>query len=285
VRLDVAGRHPLLKRGPQIEDDGGTGLTIDMSGMTFASPLDLTAVAALADQAARRDQPVTLVRPTDGGVDAYVERMNLYEQLDPRVGVSEAQPAGPRNDQKDVLVEIERVLCPKEASALGRRFADVATKQGFGPAVPGLFRASGELLDNAATHGHSDGGAFAAAQFDTGETSQRQGFEVAVCDTGVGVRSHLGQRHKRATTDRAALEYAALARITGTDDTGRGWGLHDVDQYVGHRAQAALVVASGDTAIYTSQRDGLLMKKVTPLATPIEGTWIWLRVRLPKHAS
>jgi hypothetical protein len=282
VHLDVCGRHPLLTRGPVVDDDGLSGLTIDMSGLTFASPLDLTAVAALADQAARRDQQVTLIRPVDTGVEAYVERMDLYEQLDPRTTVTASAPAGPRSDQGHVLVEVGRVATTAEASAIGTRFAGVATNQGFGSAVPGLFRALGELLDNAATHGRSEGGAFAAAQFYTGKTSRRQGFELAVCDTGVGVREHLGQRHRRAT-DQAALELATLAKITGTDDPGRGYGLHDVVQYVGRHAQAAFVLASGGTAVYTSQRGGLLMKTVTAMSTPIEGTWAWLRVRLPIH--
>lgn len=281
MRLDVTGRLPLLKHGPQVEDDGRRELTIDLSRLHFASPLDLAAVAALAEVAIQHGQPVTMIRPEDPGVDAYVARMDLYICLDPRVRISGDALAVEKSARTDVLVEVGRIRSAQAASEMGERFANIAKQQGFGNAVPGLFRALGELLDNAATHGQSEAGAFAAAQFYTGATSDRQGLELAVCDTGVGVRQHLNQHRQRFTTDRTALDRAVLAPITGTDEHGRGWGLSDVVQYVGAHERAAFVIASGSSALYTSQRDGLISRRLTALATPIEGTWVWLRVRLP----
>src|SRR4051812_16958194 len=98
MRLDVCGRHPLLQRGPVVEDDGTGRLTVDMSGMTFASPLELTAVAAISERAVQRGVLVEVRRSEHPWVDAYVERMDLYRRLDPAVQVGSARDAGVRKD-------------------------------------------------------------------------------------------------------------------------------------------------------------------------------------------
>jgi anti-anti-sigma regulatory factor len=272
---------PLLRAGPRPADDGESTVTIDMTGLTFVSPLDLTAIAAIADAAILRGQSVRLICPADASVASYIERMDLLTQFDARVSV-EAQPAaGARADSTQVLVELTRVTSSDAASVLGSSFGDLAEAQ-FGSGALALFKCLGELLDNAASHGKSLGGGFAAAQYYTGTTSGRHGLELAVSDNGAGVLGHLGRRYKNLATDRAALEAAVRGPVSGLAETGRGWGLHDIVQLTGAASRAAFVLASGQTALYKSQRDGRLVTKLTPLAAPIEGTWAWLRVRLPK---
>lgn len=282
VLLEAAGRHPLLTHGPVLTEDGSNLLTIDMRRLKFASPFDLAATAAVADAAIDR-QPVRVLLPDADDVASYVVRMNLLEVLHDTVTVVGVVPTGPRKPLDSVLVELTRITSPDDAQRVGGAFAGIVLEQ-FGDAARSVFRATGELLDNAVSHGRSAGGAFAAVQYYTGATSGREGLEFAICDNGIGVLNHLrhNQRYAGITTSRQALKKAVKEKVSGVDPD-RGYGLFDVVKIIGSLDLASLVIASGDASLFKRQADGRLITEEKRMTSPIGGTWAWLRVRLPRR--
>ncbi len=281
--LRLAGRHPLLSDGPVMLDDGAPSLTVDMSQLQFASPLDLCALAAIVDAQAEQSE-VTLAMPTDPDVARYLSRMNLISNLPDNVVVVGDTPVGDRRPLDTMLVELTRVAEPADAERVGERFRRVALAQ-FGGAASQLFRAMGELLDNAVSHGSHPGVAFASAQYYSGTTSGRHGLEVAICDNGIGVLRHLrrNERYARISTSKAALSAALREGVSGVvEEPERGFGLFDVVRIVGSLDLASLVLASGDASLFKRRRNERFVTDEKALITPIDGTWAWLRVRLPK---
>lgn len=279
--MKLSGRLPLLTRGPQLIDDGGDALTIDLSELEFASPLELTGTAAIAQRHISEGRNVEVTPPSRPDIASYVRRMDLFTESS-YVGarVIDTKPLDYRQDQSSVLLELRRVTTPAEAEDVATWFANVAEDR-FGLGSLALH-ALGELLDNATTHGDSKVGAFVAAQFYSGRTSRRPGLELAVCDAGIGVLAHLtgNPKHAHIATSAEALHAALQPGISGTDQP-RGFGLHDVLRYIGRQDMSGLILASGDAAIHRRIRQGQDTDLRTRLASPIAGTWAWLRVRLP----
>jgi hypothetical protein len=266
-----------------VADDGSEVFTIDLRRLTFASPLDLAGVAALAEHHAVSGS-VRLQLPTDEAVTSYLGRMNLLDNLPGQVSLEGPVPGGDRRALDKILVEVSRVTSAEDAEGMWARFGDIALTH-FGESAKLVFKATGELLGNAVTHGSQPGAVITAAQYYSGKTSGRGGLEVAICDTGVGVLRHLRRnpRFARITTSTAALRVAFQAGASGVaEDKDRGFGLADVLQLVGRLDLASLILASGDCALFKRWNGRLLLTQETRLITPIEGTWAWLRVRLPR---
>jgi hypothetical protein len=281
VLLRLLGRSPLLTTRIEPVDDGDEALTLDLSGLTFASPLDLTGIAALALAHRRTGALVRLMAPVDAGSAAYVQRMDLFRTLGDEVEVLGTMPPDDRSDQSNVLLELRRVPGVAEANDVAAWFGSTAQRM-FGELETTPFHMFGELLDNACSHGWSEAGAFAAAQFYTGVTSGRPGLELAICDAGVGVLNHLrrDERHRDLATHASALHRAFDEKTSGA---GRhGWGLHEVLKRIGQLDLSSLILGSGDAAIRFRTVGGRSDVIDTTLSMPIAGTWAWLRVRLPR---
>jgi hypothetical protein len=222
-----------------------------------------------------------LLAPQRSDIAAYVQRMDLYACLSDTVKIRGSLPPEERRDQSHVLLELRHVVTPAEAEQVTTWFANIAQER-FGAGAIASFHALGELLDNATTHGESGVGAFAAAQLYTGKTSHRPGLELAVCDAGIGVLEHLRRnpKHHRLRTSSAALRLALRPGVSGTADR-RGYGLHDVLDRIGRLGMSGLILASGDAALHRRTAGPDALTHETALTSPIEGTWAWLRVRLP----
>ncbi|MFC1421295.1 hypothetical protein [Streptacidiphilus cavernicola] len=281
MRLELTGHHPMHRGDLHISADSEPGLVIDARGLGFASPLDLTAAIAIAHDRARTGTPTALILPEDANVTSYLQRMDLLRHLPPGTHVTGPLPAEERLDHSRRLMEITP-LTPRSASAVAQRIGLVATTT-LGPRFGALtFKAVGELIDNAVSHGLSGPGAFICAQTYTGRTTEAPGLEIALCDTGIGVLEHLRRNPQYAhMTDHAqALRCALEPGVTGTGEM-RGNGLPDLLAETGRAGTTRLLLRSG-TGIVVAERDpGTPPMDDTCTTTRVSGTWAQLRVMFP----
>lgn len=277
--LELVGHHPLLRRDLQNVADVSPDLVVDASRLRFASPLDLAAVAALTHQRAAVGEKIKLVLPTDARVTSYLQRMDLIERMPAEAEVVGNLPFDDRQDRASVLLETSS-LTPDTAGAVSNRIGCLA-KASLGSGVGRrVSRSVGELIDNAVSHGLAPSGAFIAAQTYTGKTTRHRRLEVAVCDTGVGVLSHLRRnpKYREVASSAEALRRALEPSVSGTEEP-RGNGLPDLLAHVGTIGPSRLVLRSGDGLVHAGQ----LPTSVRPprrqsSPTWVEGTWAWLRV-------
>ncbi|HCT80677.1 MAG TPA: hypothetical protein DGT23_29740 [Micromonosporaceae bacterium] len=280
MRIELTGRHPFLRRTTPVHHEADdAGLVLDARGLGFASPLELTAIPALAHTAQELGASTAILVPANDDVTSYMQRMNVFRLLPADTSVVGHLPDQQRRDRSAVLIEVFG-LTPNTEGELAERIGDLAVAH-LGPSEGRLFfQSAGELIDNAISHGCSDIGAFAAAQTYTGKTSRRRGLEFAVCDTGIGVHRHLKRnpRHGEIPNAESALDLATRKGVTGTPDR-RGNGLYDLFNVANAGGYSRLVMRSGKGLANIVARDDDRRRAFTAVADPIRGTWAWLRVR------
>ena len=124
------------------------------------------------------------------------------------------------------------------------------------------------MADNVQTHAESGGGFVCAQTYDRGTVHER--IEVAIGDTGRGVRASLQTRHA-PTTDEEALRLAVEESISGLDRR-RGLGLHYVARDI-PRAGGRLTMRSGSAILHVNP--GGPFSTTCP---PVDGTLVGIRV-------
>lgn len=278
----MIGRLPFFRTDLRIEAADEPELVLDARRLLFVSPLELTAVAAMAQRAALEARPVRFVLPDDPDLASYLRRMDLLKHLDGIARVEGVIPEEDRSDRSDVLLELTRIEQPHEADELAERIVPLARGRSTAAVTSAVFSGLGEFLDNACTHGESPIGVFAAAQAYTGETSGKRGLELAVADAGVGILEHLRgnpsyARFRRPVT---AIRYAIRAGVSGTRDR-RGYGFHDVLQEVRKAGLGRIVLRSGNGIARVTVRPGGRSQTFRESRFSVQGTWLWLRVRIP----
>jgi hypothetical protein len=173
-------------------------------------------------------------------------------------------------------------LDAETADDVGARLGRLVTGHFVNAKGGHVFRALGELLDNAVSHGASAAGAFVAAQAYTGKTTGRRAFEVAVADTGMGVLSHLRHNPEFAGLDSAgeALTKALVPGVSGAPNE-RGYGLGDLIDAAAASGQIEFHLRSGDAGIRVIGHPAGDHMDLLPARMSIVGTWAWLRVEIP----
>ena len=121
-----------------------------------------------------------------------------------------------------------------------------------------------------------------AAQTYTGRTSGRRGLELAVIDGGIGILEHLRRnpRYGRFAHASTAIRHAVRPGVTGTRDH-RGYGFSDILDVVAGAGLGRLVLRSGDGIGRITVRGSNRRQEFTSCPVAIDGTWAWLRVRVP----
>jgi hypothetical protein len=281
MHFRLAGRHPLLGRNlPQtpISEDR---LVLDARALTFAGPLELAAAVALTHTARAEGRSATLITPVDPNLTAYLQRMDVIRRMPTDTGIEGRLPGEQRADLADSLLEVSPVT-PATADDVAARLGRLASAHFGAKTGQVVFAAFGELLDNAIEHGASPAGAFVAAQTYTGTTSGRRGFELAICDTGIGVLSHLRRNPANASLTGAAnaLERAIRPGVTGTTEL-RGYGLNDLLSHLTVGGLTRLHLRSGDGLATLTVRRQERVERFWTTTAPVEGTWAWMRVRIP----
>lgn len=256
-------------------------MVLDARRLIFACPLDLAGILAMARVAAASGARVGLLAPGDAGVASYLQRMDVVRQLPVGTKIDGRLPDQQRADRSRVLLEVSRVSASTVGGIVARAGQMIAAR--FESGIRGLvFTAVGELIDNAASHGASEQGAYMAAQAYTGRVSGGRGLEFAVCDTGIGVLAHLRRNpaYRHLPDASSALAKALQPGVTGTGDQ-RGHGLADLLQVTRAGGVARLVMRSGNGIASIVVRRLDRHATHTDSTPAVAGTWAWLRVRYP----
>jgi hypothetical protein len=279
MRVELAGRLPTLRGNVQVSPADEGRAVLDARRLLFASPLDLAAITALA-YADGEEPRVTLLLPKDPAVTSYLQRMDVLRRLPQGTEVCGPTQPEQRTDKSKVLLEVSP-LSPATADELVARVGTLTGERLGRHAAAQVFKCVGELIDNALSHGQSPLGAFVSAQAYTGATSGRPGFEFAVCDTGIGVLSHLRSNPVYADIPNtlSALGCAIQPGVSGTGDR-RGNGLADLLE-ITQEGVGRLVLRSGDGIASIAVRHGRRRDAFADSSLTIRGTWAWLRARFP----
>jgi hypothetical protein len=285
VELALVGTRPLADAALISPGGPQDSLVIDATHLTFACPLDLAGMVATAHWAAAEcSLPVVLKMPNDPNSASYLQRMDVLRHMPSRTLILGHVPPEGRGDHRGTLLEV---------TALNHRNADDLAEV-LGPLVESfyaghsdgaanaVFLACGELLSNAVEHGDSATGAFIAAQTYTGNTTEGQRFEFAICDTGIGVMQHLRRnpRHSYLTRDELAIKEAMKAGVSGVGSD-RGNGLSDVIERTRAHGVVSFQIRSGrgEVRVAGTPESHTEVPKDRPDQT--SGTWAWLSHRIP----
>jgi hypothetical protein len=279
VIVKFQGRRPSLRAAIPASDPTIPELVLDASELTWASPMDLTGLAAWA--CVGDPQTTTLILPQAPGPAAYLSRIDALDVVrESGVTMHGVIPTGERADLSDRLIEVRHM----RTEADGRRFdSDVfslVNKTAGDRAARYVLALLGELSENAFRHSCTSVGVFGSAQIYTGATTSRPGIEISISDAGKGILASLQENPHHASLSRcaqavgASLQPGVTADVddSGNDEVGHGGGLPRVIERLRvHRGR--LVLRSGDGMARVASRARVM---ATPIAVP--GTWSWIRL-------
>ncbi|QGX08833.1 hypothetical protein EEW87_17665 (plasmid) [Janibacter melonis] len=286
MELILAGRTPLADAA-FLGGSGSEVLTVDATALQFASPMDLAGIVAWSHWAASSAMSVTLKMPRDEHAASYLQRMDVLQHLrhlSSRVQIEGRIPSDARTDRSSSLLEV---------TALNRTNVDDLAER-LGPLISGyygpgnrsagaaVFRACSEVMGNATEHGHSERGAFMAAQLYSGATTNRPRLEFAVCDTGIGILAHLRKNptHSYLTQDQHAISRSMTAGVSGiAADNGRGHGLSDAIRHTRKFGTVDFQIRSGKGEVRVHATPHAHRQRPYDRPDQTSGTWAWLTHR------
>jgi hypothetical protein len=212
----------------------GEQVVLDLRTVEFVEPAGLCGLAALLEYLIPRCGEVNLAL-AGRDVPAYLERMNFFRLFGGRVrtNVDVASLEERRRHNPGTLQELVNFHTEQEIPGIIERISEILENQDYRlrerVAICSILS---EVCANAAEHGASSFGAYAAVQayHHIVSGARRRGEEVlvAIADGGVGVRETLSRNLKYAehtTTDTDALRLALEMGVSGTGEIGRGGGL------------------------------------------------------------
>lgn len=264
--------------------DGGTSV-VDLRSVEFVEPAGLCGLAALLEYLTARSGEVELAL-SGGNVAAYLERMDFFRLFGERVKTSADVDSLEERERHNpgTLQELINFHTEEEIPPIIGRISDILENKGY------LLRERvavcstlSEVCSNAAEHGASSFGAYAAVQAYNHivSGSRRRGEEIiiSIADGGAGIRQTLSRNPAYADhteTDNDAIRHALEMGVSATGEIGRGGGLTLVAQ-IAARGGGSLSIRS-DAGRVTVYKD----RKNSRNVPPFPGTFV--RVSLPRHA-
>jgi hypothetical protein len=261
----------------------GEPVVLDLRGVEFVEPAGICGLAALLEFLIPRCEEVNLAL-SGRDVPAYLERMNFFRLFGGRVRTNAdvASLEERRRHNPGTLQELVNFYDEEEIPGIIARISEILENQGYRLRERvAICSVLSEICANAAEHGASSFGAYAAVQAYSHIVSgpRRRGEEVliAIADGGVGVRetlSHNPAYAEHTATDNDALRHALAMGVSGTGELGRGGGLALVAQ-ISSRSGGSLSLRSG-TGRVTVYED----RKNSRNVPQFPGTFV--RVSLPR---
>ena len=261
----------------------GEPVVLDLSTVEFVEPAGLCGLAALLDFLCERCEDVSLTLP-GRNVPAYLERMDFFRLFGGRISTNAdlASLEERRRHNPGTLQELVNFHTEEEIPGIIERISEILENQGYRLRERvAICSTLSEICANAAEHGTSSFGAYAAVQayHHIVSGSRRRGEEVliAIADGGVGVRETLSRNPKYAeetATDNDALRHALEMGVSGTGQIGRGGGLALVAG-IASRSGGSLSLRSGTgrVTVYESRKNARNVPR-------FPGTFV--RVSLPR---
>jgi hypothetical protein len=285
--LTLGSLDPALEAAVRLD---GEPVVLDLREVEFVEPAGICGLAALLEFLIPRSVEVG-VALSGRDVPAYLERMNFFRLFGGRVLTNvdvEALEARQRHNP-GTLQELVNFHEEEEIPGIINRISEILENQDYRlrerVAVCSVLS---EICANAAEHGASSFGAYAAVQAyqhivsgrHGARSGERQGEEVlvAIADGGAGVRETLSRNPSLAvetTTDNDALRHALKMGVSGTGEVGRGGGLALVAQIAG-RSGGSLSLRSGAGRITAYEN-----RKNSRNVPQFPGTFV--RVSLPRR--
>ena len=243
----------------------GEPVVVDLRTVEFVEPAGLCGLAALLEFLCGRCDDVSLTLP-GRDVPAYLERMNFFRIFGDRIGTNADVESleERRRHNPGTLQELINFHTEEEIPGIIRKISEILENQGYRLRERvAICSTLSEVCANAAEHGISSFGAYAAVQayHHIVSGSRRRGEEVliAIADGGVGVRETLSRNPKYAeetATDNDALRHALEMGVSGTGELGRGGGLALVAG-IAARSGGSLSLRSGAgrVTVYESRKN------------------------------
>lgn len=281
--LTLGSLDPAFKAAAGVD---GEAVDLDLRSVSFVEPAGICGLAALLEFLTARCEDVNLVL-TGRDVPAYLERMDFFRYFGERVDTN-ADVASLEERQRHnpgTLQELINFHTEEEIPGIIHRISEILENQGYRLRERvAICSVLSEICANAAEHGRSSFGAYAAVQayHHIVSGARRRGEEVliAIADGGPGVRETLSRNPKYADhteTDNDAIRHALQMGVSGTGELGRGGGLALVAQISG-RSGGSLSLRSG-TGRVTAYED----RKNSRNVPFFPGTFV--RVSLPRIPS
>jgi hypothetical protein len=258
-------------------------VVLDLRSVEFVEPAGLCGLAALLEYLTPRCDEVGIAL-AGRDVAAYLERMNFFRLFGGRVqtNVDVAGLEERRRGNPGTLQELINFHGEEEIPGIIERISEILENQGYRlKERVAICSTLSEVCANAAEHGASPFGAYAAVQAYHHIVSgpRRRGEEVliAIADGGVGVRDTLARNPAYAehtATDNDALRHALEMGVSATGEIGRGGGLALVAM-IAARASGSLSLRSGSGRVTVYEN-----RKNSRNVPEFPGTFV--RVSLPR---
>lgn len=268
------------------EKVSGPPISLDLRQVQFVEPAGLCGLAALLERLTARSEEVSLSL-RGRNVAAYLERMDFFSMFDGRIQTNVDVSSLEERERHDpgTLQELINFNNEAEIPAIIQRISKILENQEYLlKERVAICSTLSEICANAAEHGASSFGAYAAVQayHHIVSGSRRRGEEVlvAIADGGVGVRETLSRNPAYAEhteTDNDAIRHALEMGVSTTGEVGRGGGLTLVAQ-IAARNVGSLSIRSGSGRITVYEK-----RKNSRNVPNFPGTFV--RVSLPRHAE
>jgi anti-sigma regulatory factor (Ser/Thr protein kinase) len=229
--LTMGSLNPAFSAATHVD---GEPVVLDLRTVEFVEPAGLCGLAALLEYLIPRCEEVNLAL-AGRDVPAYLERMNFFRLFGGRVrtNVDVASLEERRRHNPGTLQELVNFHTEQQIPGIIERISEILENQGYRlKERVAICSVLSEVCANAAEHGASSFGAYAAVQayHHIVSGARRRGEEVllAITDGGVGVRQTLSRNPKydeHTTTDNDALRLALEMGVSATGEIGRGGGL------------------------------------------------------------
>jgi hypothetical protein len=229
--LTMGSLNPAFSAATHVD---GEPVVLDLRTVEFVEPAGLCGLAALLEYLIPRCEEVNLAL-AGRDVPAYLERMNFFRLFGGRVrtNVDVASLEERRRHNPGTLQELVNFHTEQQIPGIIERISEILENQGYRlKERVAICSVLSEVCANAAEHGASSFGAYAAVQayHHIVSGARRRGEEVllAIADGGVGVRQTLSRNPKydeHTTIDNDALRLALEMGVSATGEIGRGGGL------------------------------------------------------------
>jgi hypothetical protein len=262
----------------------GAAVVLDLRAVEFVEPAGLCGLAALLEYLIPRSEEVGMAL-AGRDVPAYLERMNFFRLFGDRVRTNAdvASLEERRRHNPGTLQELINFHTEQEIPGIIERISEILENQGYRLRERvAICSVLSEICANAAEHGASSFGAYAAVQAYHHIVSgpRRRGEEVliAIADGGPGVRETLAHNptlSEYTTSDNDALRHSLEMGVSGTGEIGRGGGLALVAG-IAARSGGSLSLRSGTgrVTVYESRKNSRNVPE-------FPGTFV--RVSLPRN--
>jgi hypothetical protein len=285
--LTLGSLDPAFEIAPRLN---GEPVAFDLREVEFVEPAGICGLAALLEYLIPRSEDIEVLL-SGRDVPAYLERMDFFRLFGDRVRTNTDVAALEERQRHNpgTLQELVNFHTEEEIPGIINRISEILENQGYRLRERvAICSVLSEICANAAEHGASSFGAYAAVQAyhhivsgrHGARSEERRGEEVlvAIADGGVGVRETLSRNPALAehtTTDNDALRHALMMGVSGTGEIGRGGGLTLVAQISG-RSGGSLSLRSGAGRVTAYEN-----RKNSRNVPDFPGTFV--RVSLPRR--